>query len=243
MTEIPSLVPIYTLNVVDDAARSPRDAACSAARDGADAGEFLWAARDDRFECAIVLRPEENAGAAEQVLFVTAMALIEALGATVPPGIEADIVWPGRLRVNGGFAGGASLDAGPVEGDGPPAWLVAGAWLRIAAEDDREGGERAATTSLREEGCPDTTATSLAESFGRCFLSWMDRWQHNGFEPVRAAWMYWATVHGPDAVLTRGDELVAGRIAGLEDSGALVLETSAGMRTVPLTPADAAAAD
>ena len=241
MIKEPSLPPIYTLRVVEDDGDSSREVARLRAGDGAEAGEFVWAAREDRFDCAVVLRPDESVDAAQHIVLIAALSLIDALGATVPAGIEADIVWPGKIRVNGGMAGGGSMDFGPDGDAGRFEWLVAGAWLRIHPQDDREGGERPDITSLREEGCADIDSRWLAETFGKAFLSWMDRWRYDGFGPIRGAWMNWATIHGDETVLTIGPELLAGRIEGLDDDGGLILETSSGMRTLPLTREQAAA--
>ncbi len=233
----PSLPPLFTLVVLEDADTSAREHACLLAAGGAEAGHFVWAAREDRFDCAVVLRPGDSPDKARPAVLVAALALFDALGAVAPAGLNADLAWPGLLRVNGGVAGGITLRAGPVAEDGTLEWLVAAARLRMDMEGGQESGDRPDITWLRQEGCAEVETHTLAEAFGRYFLSWMDRWENDGFEPVARNWMHRATTNSGDAVLTLGDELIAGTIEGLDDAGGLILDTSSGRRVLALADA------
>ncbi len=104
-------------------------------------------------------------------------------------------------------------------------------------ESGQESGDRPDITWLRQEGCAEVATHTLAEAFGRYFLSWMDRWENGDFEAIRRNWMHRATTNGNDAVLTLGGELIAGGIEGLDDAGGLILDTSAGRRVLPLSAA------
>lgn len=233
----PSLPPLYTLAVLEDGDTSARERACALAAGGAGAGHFVWAARQDRFDCAVVLRPEEAPDKARPAVLVAALALFDAVGAVAPAGLNADLAWPGLLRVNGGVAGGITLRDGPVAADGALEWLVAAARLRMDMQGGQESGDRPDITWLRQEGCAEVATHALAEAFARYLLSWMDRWDNDGFEPVRRNWLHRATANGGDAVLTLGGELIAGTIEGLDDTGGLILDTSAGRRVLPLARA------
>ena len=233
----PSLPPLYTLVALEDAEADAREHAGALAAGGAEAGQFVWAAREDRFDCAVVLRPGDSPDKARPAVLVAALALFDALGVVAPAGLNADLAWPGLVRVNGGVAGGITLTEGPVGEGGALQWLVAAARLRMNMAAGQESGDRPDITWLRQEGCAEVATHELAEAFARYFLSWMDRWENDGFDPVRRNWMHRATTDSGDAVLTLGDELVAGGIEGLDDAGGLILDTSAGRRVLPLSAA------
>ncbi len=233
----PSLPPLYTLVALEDADRSAREHACMLAAQGAEAGHFVWAAREDRFDCAVVLRPDDPPDKANPAVLVAGLALFDAVGVVAPAGLDADLAWPALLRVNGGVAGGITLRAGPVAEDGTLEWLVAAARLRMDMEGGQESGDRPGITWLRQEGCAEVATHTLAEAFARYFLSWMDRWENDGLEPVARNWMNRATTNSSDAVLTLGGELIAGTIEGLDDAGGLILDTSSGQRVLPLSTA------
>lgn len=233
----PSLPPLYTL-VALEGDEGAREHACLLAAEGVEAGHFVWAAREDRFDCAVVLRPDDSPDKARPAVLVAALALFDAVGVVAPAGLNADLAWPGLLRVNGGVAGGITLRAGPVaDEDGVLEWLVVAARLRMDIEGGQESGDRPDITWLRQEGCAEVETHVLAEAFGRYFLSWMDRWENDGFEPVARSWMNRATTNSGDAVLTLGSELIAGTIEGLDDAGGLILDTSSGQRILSLAHA------
>ncbi len=233
----PSLPPLFTLVALEGGDKGAREHASVLATGGAEAGHFVWAAREDRFDCAVVLRPGEPLEKTRPAVLVAVLALFDAVGVVAPAGLNADLAWPGLLRVNGGVAGGITLRAGPVAEDGTLEWLVAAARLRMDMEGGHESGDHPDITWLRQEGCADVLTHALAEAFARYFLSWMDRWENDGIEPVRKNWMHRATTNSGDAVLTLGGELIAGGIEGLDDAGGLILDTSAGRRVLPLSAA------
>lgn len=232
MTAALSLPPLY-IPVVGLAGEDACERARRLAEDGAEAGTFVFADRVDRLDCAVLLRPDETIDAARLAVLVGALALCDAVGATVPAGTDADLVWPAVLRVNGGVAGGLSLDVGPLE-DRSPAWLVLAAGIHLAPETDEEGGERPEITCLWQEGCADVTARDLAEGFARYLLNWMDRWQDDGFAAIARHWTQRATMHGKDTVIRLEGETVAGRVDGLDPAGGLILDTDAGRRVLGL---------
>ena len=239
MTAELNLPPLYQGVVLDKpgADADSRSHARAMAAAGAAAGTFVWAAREDRLDCAVVLAPEEPAVAILPIVLVGALALSDAVGAVGPPAVGSDLVWPADLRVNGGRVGGLSLDlADPAGGSEAPAWAVLSAAIRMAPEPGVEGGERPDATCLHDEGFAGVGARALAESFARQFLTWMDRWEDQGLPPIARHWLHRARSDGADTVLMIGEELVAGSIEDIDGSGGLVLDTAGGRRVLPLEP-------
>lgn len=185
--EWPDLPPGYILKLcVADAFAT----ACQAARDGAEDGLLLMVDRQDRCEAALVLRPFDPIQPALTLAYVGILGLHDGLAAVAPAETPASIGWPDRLMVNAACVGGISVAHGPlVEKQSMadvPDWLVLGIAVQMApTRDDDAPGTELDYTDLHEEGCGEVTAPQLVESFGRHFLHWLDRWQEEGFEPVR----------------------------------------------------------
>lgn len=187
--EWPDLPPGYTLRLcVADAF----DTACQAARDGAEDGFMLMVDRQDRCEAALVLRPLDPVQPALTLAYVGLLGLHDGLAAVAPAETPAGIGWPDRLLVNAACVGGITVAHGPlVEKEGMvdvPDWLVLGITVQMFADrDDDMPGTELDYTDLHEEGCGEVTVPKLVEAFARHLLHWLDRWQEEGFEPVRRA--------------------------------------------------------
>ncbi|WP_300300243.1 biotin/lipoate--protein ligase family protein [Ferrovibrio sp.] len=185
----PAMPPGYTLRLcVADAFET----ACQAARDGAEDGLMLMVDRPDRCEAALVLRPLDPIQPALTLAYVGLLGLHDGLAALAPAETPASIGWPDRLLVNEACVGGVQVVHGPlVEKDGMadvPDWLVLGITVQMSGDrDDDTPGVELEYTNLYEEGCGEVTVPQLIEAFARHLLHWLDRWQEDGFEPVRRA--------------------------------------------------------
>lgn len=206
-------------------------------RAGTPEGAFVLAAREDNFDCAILLRPEDSLEDSVPVVLVAAMALSDALGAAASTYLITGLVWPGGVSVNGASVGGVSVDYDMPDGGGAPDWLAVSAFVRLRPEAGEEGGERLDTTCLQLEGQGEVTAAALAGAYARHFLSWMDLWEERGTEYAARHWLQRATASGADTVLMIRGELIAGTVQGLDGKGNLALDTSAGERTLQLVDA------
>lgn len=241
MTRLPILPPAYRLHTVG-ADIDPFDAASAAAGIGAD-GDFHWADRADRMDCAILLHPELPAAAASTVVHVAMVGLGDALGALAPPAIAVQFGWPDRLIVNGALAGGLRLATAATDGpETVPAWQVLGASVAVIGDpDDPSPGLRPDTTTLHDEGAVAIDTATLAESFSRHFLAWVHCWHQEGFAPVCRSWLtraagYRERIDWPLPGLT-----LSGRPVGLDEEGGLLLgdgeDGREGVRSVPLAGA------
>lgn len=176
----------------------PSDAfetACQAAAEGAEDGLLLWVDRSDRCEAAVVLQPLDPIDVALTLSYVGLLGLHDALAAVAPPETPASMAWPDRLMVNDACVGGIRVAHGPlVEKEGMsdvPAWLVIGIAVQMSGDpDDDAPGAELEYTNLMEEGCGEITVPMLVEAFSRHLLHWLDRWQEDGFQPVRQGFLH-----------------------------------------------------
>lgn len=191
------ILPPAFRSVAADADADAATAARALAAGGADPGTFVWSPREDVADCAVVLAPEEALGSALRAAYATMVAAGDALGALIPAVIPVAFGWPDRIVVNGAAAGGIRLLApDPAAMDAAPDWMVAGLTLALTLAPEDEPGRHPGRTTLAAEGCGDLAASEILESFARHFLYWINRWQEDGFAPVKAAWLERAAGYG-----------------------------------------------
>jgi BirA family biotin operon repressor/biotin-[acetyl-CoA-carboxylase] ligase len=235
MSESPAFPPMFRpFAVTPDV--DPFDRAQGIAVDGAEPGTLLWSIAQDACECAIVLAPEQSLELSMPVVLVASLALGDALGALIPPVIAVHFGWPDRLELNGGIVGGVRMTWAKVESsDQVPDWLVVGFGIAIRGSwPDGEPGDDLRRTTLAAEGCADILSVELLEGFSRHFLSWLNRWQEDGVQPVRQAWLARATGLGREVTLDVGGRTATGTFAGLTETAAIRLTRGGVAQTVPL---------
>ncbi len=103
-----------------------------------------------------------------------------------------------------------------------PPWLVLGLTLDLAPlpRDPEPLPER---TSLHDQGAGEVSATGLMAGVARHLLRWTNRRLELGLEPVRSAWNLRCYRRGRPSGLTFAEERIEGVVAGLDESGALVV--------------------
>lgn len=220
----PLLPPLLTGREVA-AGVDPMTAAVREAAGGADPGIFAFAAPGGRLQFAITLAPEVPLQRAVQMGHALMLAAGDAIGALAPPKVAVEYRWPATLLVNGADAGRVLLAAAGSDPAAIPDWLVVGLDLRLEPDPGVEPGDRPDQTSLFEEGSGPIPPARLLESMSRHFLSWLRRWEDDGFRPLHDAW--WARAE--KAVRADGAALV-----GLDEDGRALLKDAAGTRAQSL---------
>lgn len=198
IVEPPSLPPAFSFYPVDGDANPLTTAVEIAAGETDATGAVVQAMRSDRLDCAIVLNPEVPLTDALKVLPTAFVALNDALGSIIPPQIAVNWGWPDRIMINHALAGGFSIAAPEnADPDQIAEWSAIRIVLDILGTPDPGQNRLGEQTSLSYEGCVEIGPRDIIESFTRHFLSWINRWQDAGFEPIR--------------------ENASGRLEGLED--------------------------
>jgi BirA family transcriptional regulator, biotin operon repressor / biotin---[acetyl-CoA-carboxylase] ligase len=216
----------------------PFERARQIATEGAEAGTVLWSIGQDACQAAVVLAPEHSLEASLPVALVTMLGLGDALGALLPPVVSVTFGWPDRIEVNGAVVGGVRMAVAPTEAPRRiPDWLVVGYGIaRAARVSGVEPGERPDRTTLADEGC-EIACMDLLEAFARHFLAWINRWQEDGFGPVRQAWLSRAAALSASVEVGRGAHKRQGIFTGLTDSGSIRLVKNGITQTISLEEA------
>lgn len=157
-------------------------------------------------------------GPVQQLSFVTALALHDALAELTGAPERLALKWPNDVLLDGLKCSGILLER---QGGA----LVIGIGVNLAHHPD--GTERPAT-SLAAAGVPVCSPRALLDMLAPAFARWRTIWQAEGFAPVRTAWLARASGVGGRIVARLGNETPEGRFAGLADDGALLLQLDDG---------------
>jgi BirA family transcriptional regulator, biotin operon repressor / biotin---[acetyl-CoA-carboxylase] ligase len=231
------LPPLFRLHPIGSGLDVGREAA-RLAEAGGDPATVICAEREDLLDCAVILHPETELADAALVMYVAMLGLGDALGAEVQAGIDMTFRWPNLIEANLGAVARLGLvipDA--AASDAVPGWMAVRLTVQIA---EPAGGWREGEfpeTSLFGEGCVEVTGSGLLESFARHFLTWLNRWQHDGFDPVRAMWLRHARFLGERIEIPMSAGPVRGLFSGIGDDGAGRLGDGAKARHVGLLEA------
>jgi biotin-(acetyl-CoA carboxylase) ligase len=187
-------------------------------------GTMLWSPRSDRFQAAMVLAPDEPLRVAALAVYLGMLAMGDALGSTIPAGIDVTFIWPNRINLNGGMLGAVVLEVPPMMApEATPEWLALSFDLALSDGSAMADTKDSAATTLAEEGCGAVSSGDLLEALARHALVWSNRWHDDGFAPLRPVWLR-RLEDDHDAV-------------DLDDDGNLVVTRDGETRTVGLLDA------
>lgn len=168
---------------------------------------------------SVILRPELEPHRAPELVSVVAVAAAEALREQA---VEATIKWPNDLLVDGRKLAGILLD---LSADARRThFVVAGLGINVNATlEDFPEEVRAGATSMRlERGEPASRAEVVAALLGR-LEGWLDRFEAEGFEPVRARYRELSSILGRPVRLTEADRITEGVAEEIDAAGALLV--------------------
>lgn len=195
----------------------------------AGAGDLFWSCASEDVSFAIVLEPEVDRGRAQEMLFALMVSAADAIGALCPPELAITWDWPDRINANGARLGAARMTLSPGDDDaGQPEWLVIGLNLQLQPRDGVDPGRSPDQTTLWDEGAGDLEAILVLESLSRHFLTWVHRWDTDGFKPIHDAWLFRCDGYRKDVVTDIAGQRVEGTFAGLDETGNLLLKRTDG---------------
>ncbi|HXZ02675.1 MAG TPA: biotin--[acetyl-CoA-carboxylase] ligase [Stellaceae bacterium] len=180
-----------------------------------------WVSPPGNLYMSILLRPERSAGASAQLGFAGALAVGEAVLPLLPEAAELAYKWPNDVLVDGRKVSGILLES-QAAGEGRIDWLVVGIGVNLASFPAT--GDYPAT-SLAAAGAAPVAVETLLEAVARSFHIWYERWLEHGFAPLRRGWLARARGLGQPIRVRLPQGESEGRFAGLDEDGALLLDT------------------
>ncbi len=178
-----------------------------------------WISPPGNLYFSVLLKPDLPAAVGGQMSFVAGLAVAEALSPRVE-GRSISLKWPNDVLVEGRKIAGILAEA-TVDGD-RVGHVVLGIGINLATAPTEE--VRWPAVALADFGAAPRDPIRFAAGLTGCIARWMEIWQRDGFEPVRAAWMGRAWGLGRDFRTDIEGEALSGRFDGIDADGSLVLE-------------------
>jgi BirA family biotin operon repressor/biotin-[acetyl-CoA-carboxylase] ligase len=185
-----------------------------------------WETPEGNLAATLLTTTGKPPAEAAQISFVAALAVSDLASAYVPDSLVR-LKWPNDPLVDGRKVSGVLIESGPRD-DGR-LWLACGIGVNLAHAPLQ--AERPATTLAAhltaEHNVPPTPERAL-EQLARAFAVWRERWEREGFSPVRDAWTARALGLGQPCEARLGAETVQGVAEALDGDGALRLRLPSG---------------
>lgn len=193
----------------------------------------VWESPAGNFAATLLMRPSESPAQAGLRSFVAALALRDALAGLTGRGELLALKWPNDVLLSGRKLAGILLESAG-QGAGL-SHLAIGFGVNLAAAPPPgalEAGALAPASLAEATGvrvAPDALLAALAAAYD----GWERRFQAQGFAPVRREWLAHAARLGEAITARTPRETLAGVFETVDETGALVLSTQAGRRTIP----------
>ncbi len=188
----------------------------------------IWQSPEGNLYSSILIRPETSAEVAAQLSFVTALAVGDAVAAHIPAGRRIGFKWPNDVQIDGAKISGILLESA-VGGSGLVSQVVIGTGINVGWRP-APGETPYPVTSLAALG-GEGRLEPVLESYCEALARWVGRWRQQGFAAVRDAWVAQAGNIGQMIEVKTGREVLSGRFAHLDETGALILEGADGRTT------------
>ena len=192
-----------------------------------------WASPRGNFHATLVMKPTEPLDMVALRSFAAALALRDAFIAVTGLPNAFALKWPNDVLLNGGKIAGILLESA---GSGKViSHLAIGMGVNLIAAPDAsqvEPGALPPVSLLAETGhriAPETFLAHLAPAYAK----WESIFTTQGFAPLRAEWLTHAARLGDTIRARTGTATHEGRFETIDDTGALVLHTASGRKTIP----------
>lgn len=218
------------------------EVACERAANGElGAADLVWNRSKDTIDLALILEPDVALEKAREMFPLAATALMDSLGALMPPMTKALLRWPCTILVNDAAAGALQFASSSTIDADVPDWIVIGASLRLMHPPGAaEPGAEPNVTTLFAEGGGDLDRNRILESYAAHLLTWIHTWQDEGFAPVHEQLIGRIEGHEEAAPIHTGTEgAIVGRVLALTDDMQLLVKSELDNTVNALALADA----
>jgi BirA family biotin operon repressor/biotin-[acetyl-CoA-carboxylase] ligase len=205
------------------AAGAPHGTVVHADEQAAGRGRFgrTWFSPPGNLYLSVLLRLDVPPERTSELSFVTAITVADAIDALLPKQMKSTLKWPNDVLVDDGKIAGILVESSAGA-------QIIGIGVNVL-EAPRNAPYKTSTLVgaggiATVDGARDILLDSLAKHLG----SWTD----HGFEPIRIAWLSRAHPIGSMLRASIGGKTEEGLFAGLDEAGALLLDTPEGRKRI-----------
>lgn len=186
----------------------------------------VWLSPPGNLALSVLLRPRTPLAIAGQWALLAGVALFEAL-ASVAPALAGDLrlKWPNDVMLVGAKLAGILIE-GATDAAGRSDWMVLGFGANLVAAPVFPDRRTIALAERMPPPAPDTLAERILDGLE----SWRAVLRQGEFARIRGAWLDYAHPPGTALSVDCGGARCHGYFAGLDEGGALLLETEDGIR-------------
>ncbi|MDD7970143.1 biotin--[acetyl-CoA-carboxylase] ligase [Roseinatronobacter alkalisoli] len=189
-----------------------------------------WRDPAGNFAATYVSRPGGPPEQVAQRSFVAALALRDALVTVTARPEGFALKWPNDVLLNGGKLAGILLES--VGQGAQVSHLAVGIGVNLLHAPAAEDGALRPVSLLSETGMS-VTPEEFLDVLAPAFAHWEGQLVTYGFAPVRQAWMNGAARLGERIIARTVLDSHEGTFEGIDATGALMLRTAQGRRTIP----------
>jgi len=183
--------------------------------------ERAWFSPPGNLYMSVLLRLDAPLRRLSELSFLTALAVADTVDALLPKHTRATLKWPNDVLVNGGKIAGILLE----QADNA---TIIGTGVNVLQAPPNVGYQTTTVVASGGIASVEEARDILLERLGVHLAVW----QEKGFAPIREAWMVRGHPLGTSLRAGIGSNPIEGRFAGLDDDGALLLDTDDGRKRV-----------
>lgn len=180
-----------------------------------------WEQRAGDFAGTLLFTPEEPADMLGQVSFIVALALASSFDELMSEA-RTSLKWPNDLLIDGKKAAGILLESADRR-------LLVGIGVNIV---NAPQGVAYPTARLLDHTTSPPSPEHLAARIDDHFWRLMWLWRERGFMAIRDLWLARAAGVGENILVRLPNEDISGFFETINDTGALILRSEAGKRTI-----------
>lgn len=193
----------------------------------------VWATADGALAASLLMFPSQGPEQAALRSFVAALALADAFDALGVPRAAIGLKWPNDVLLFDCKVAGILLESA---GAGQRLdHLIIGIGVNLNTEPDAgqlEDGAVAPISLAQVLGRP-VTSDDMLTALAAAYAGWETRFETEGFEPIRTAWLARAARLGDVITARTLRESHKGTFETVDASGNLVLRTASARVTIP----------
>ena len=191
-----------------------------------------WQSVEGNVHWSVVLRPQANWPRISDIVFVSALAVREAITNCImlPNKPDLRLKWPNDILLNDRKLGGVLIEANGIGNDPARDWIVVGVGINVVSHPD--GLDTLyPPTDLHHAGYDECHRDNLIRALQQAFDRQINLWLSHGFDDLRDRYLDHA--HNLKQTIRVGttrdkSDYKQGRYEGIDDNGHLILTDEQG---------------